>query len=67
MEEAVDVLQAVVPEEHDFALGDLLGPLDDQLDYIVEMSPELVMGADTYLLLCGSLSELMCAFLNQAK
>jgi len=39
----VDVLQAVVPEEHHFALRELLGPVEDQLDYIVEMTTEVRM------------------------
>ena len=41
MEEAVDVLQAVVPEEDDLAFGDQLGPGDHELHYIVEMPAEL--------------------------
>ena len=41
VEEAVDVLQAVVPEEDDLAFGDQLGPGDHELHYIVEMPAEL--------------------------
>jgi len=39
----VDVLQAVVPEEHELASRELLGPVEDQLDYIVEMTTEVRM------------------------
>ena len=67
VEEAVDVLGAVVPEEHDLALGDLLGPGDHQLDYIVETPTGLEMMMGTYLLLCGSFRGFTSAFLNQAK
>ena len=67
MKEPIHMLHAVMPEEYDFTLGDRLGPLHDQLRYIIEMSTELVMINDTYLLLYGSLSGLRCDFLNQAK
>ena len=67
VEEAVDVLGAVVPEEHDLALGDQLGPGDHQLDYIVETPTGLEMMMGTYLLLCGSFRGFTSAFLNQAK
>ena len=67
VEEAVDVLGAVVPEEHDLALGDLLGPGDHELDYIVEMPTGLGMMIGTYLLLCGSFRGFTSAFLNHAK
>ena len=43
VEVPVDVLHAVVPEEHDLALRELLGPVEDQLDYIVEMTTEVRM------------------------
>ena len=67
VEEAVDVLRAVVPEEHDLALGDQLGPGDHELDYIVEMPTGLEMMMGTYLLLCLSFLGFTSAFLNQAK
>ena len=51
VKEAVNVLHAVVPEEHDLALGHLLGPIDHQLCYIVKTSTQLVMKGCTYLLL----------------
>ena len=67
VEEAVDVLRAVVPEEHDLALGDQLGPGNHELDYIVEMPTGLGTMMGTYLLLCLSFLGFTSAFLNQAK
>ena len=67
VEEAVDVLQAVVPEEDDLAFGDLLGPVHYKLDDIVEMSTELGIEAGTYLLLYLSFLGFTSTFLNQAK
>ena len=43
VEVPVGVLHAVVPEEHELALRELLGPVEDQLDYIVEMTTEIRM------------------------
>ena len=61
------MLRTVVPEEHHLALRHRLGPVDHQLDYIVEMSTELTLGESTYLLLYGSFRGLMSSRLNQAK
>ena len=63
----VDMLHTVVPEEDDLTSRDLLGPLDDQLGYIVKVSTELGISDGTYLLLYGSLRGLISSFLNQAK
>ena len=67
VDESVDVLSAVVPEEDDLALGDQLGPGDHELDYIVKMPTELGMMMCTYLLLYLSFLGFTSAFLNHAK
>ena len=67
VEEVVDVLQAVVPEEDDLAFGDQLGPGDHELHYIVEMPTGLGTMMGTYLLLYLSFRGFTSTFLNQAK
>ena len=67
VEEAVDMLRAVVPEEDDLALGDFLAALDGQANDVVEMAKELGMEDGTYLLFCATFLGLRSTFLNQAK
>ena len=38
MKKLVYVLHTMMPEQHNFASGDFLGPGEDQLYYIVKMS-----------------------------
>ena len=37
----IDMLHTMVPEEHDLAFGDLLGPDKHQFNYIIKMSTQL--------------------------
>ena len=57
----------MVPEEHDLALRELLGPGEHQLDYIVEMPTGSEEMKGTYRLLYGTFLGLMSSALNHAK
>ena len=61
------MLREVVPEEVDFALGDLLAALEGQANLVVEMANELGMEDGTYLLFCEIFFRLRSTFFNQAK
>ena len=67
MQEAVDMLHTMVPEQHHLSLRDQLGSRHHQLDYIIKMSTQLSIIDGTYLLLYGSFLGLISAFLNHAK
>ena len=67
MEEAIDVGCAVVPEEHDFTLSDLLAPSHHKFNYIVKMPEMLDVEIITYLLDYASFLGLISSCLNQAK
>ena len=56
-----------MPEQHDLSLGDRLGPLEHELDYIVEISTQSMVNMSTYLLLCDTFLGLMSSALNHAK
>ena len=67
MEISINMLHTMVPEEHNLAFGNLLGPLQHQLYYIVKMPTKLNVEIFTNLLLYGSFLGLMSSLLNQAK
>ena len=51
MEEFVDMLHAMVPEQHHFPFRYGFGPFDHQLHYIIKMPAKIRIYGHTYLLL----------------
>ena len=66
-EVAVNVLEAVVPEEDQVAALDLLKPLDAEVDHVVEVPRSMRVRKCTYFLPAGTCRGLMSALLKCAK